>query len=63
MARRALLTETERERLSGEGEDQLQYQAKSKVKRRIREELPTDIQVLEQHPDLLDAVQEIVCEE
>jgi hypothetical protein len=63
MTRRALLTETERERLTGEGDKQLQYQAKSKVKRRIREELPEDMQVLRDHPELIEVLQEIVCEE
>ena len=64
MGRRALLTETERERLAGEGEAQLRYQAKSKVKSRIQTELPRDVEVLEEHhPELLEALRAVICPE
>ena len=60
---RALLTETEREQISGEHGDDRRYQATSRVRRRIADELTEDIAVLqEHHPDLLDEVREVVCE-
>ena len=64
MARRALLTDRERELLEGEGsaDDDLRYQAVSRVRRKMQDELTTDIQILrENHPDLHDELQEIVC--
>jgi hypothetical protein len=61
---RALLTETEREQIAGEHGDQRRYQATSRVRRRIDEELSKDIEVLEEHhPELLEELQEVVCEE
>mgnify|MGYP006896986185 CR=1 FL=1 len=61
---RALLTEGERRHISGEsGEKQRQYEAVSRVRSRIEEELTTDIEVLEEHhPQLLEELQEIVCD-
>lgn len=61
---RAILTETEREQLAGEHGDERKYQATSRVRRRIKEELHQDVQVLEEHhPKLLRELREIVCEE
>ena len=61
---RALLTETEREQLAGEHGDDRRYQATSRVRRRLKDELDTDIAVLAEHnPDLLDDLREVVCEE
>lgn len=62
---RALLTDTERNRLSGEEdvEKQRLYESKSRVKRRITEQLPEDVEILaEHHPDLLDELREVVCD-
>lgn len=62
---RALITETERTRISGESdvEDAKRYQAVSRVRRRIQEELPKEIELLkENHPDLLEELLEVVCE-
>ncbi len=60
---RALLTETEREQLRGEQGDQRRYEATSRIRRRLKDELTTDIQVLEEsHPELLEELQEIVCD-
>lgn len=60
---RALTTETEREYLRGEQDDQRMYEARSRVKRRIREELASDIQLFEgKHPELLEELREVVCE-
>jgi len=59
---RALLTETEREQLAGEHGDQRRYEATSRVRRRIADELTTDLQVLAEHrPELLDELREVVC--
>lgn len=61
---RALLTETEREQIAGEHGDDRRYQATSRVRRRLNEELTTDLAVLEEHhPDLLAELREVVCDE
>ncbi|AFZ73063.1 hypothetical protein [Natronobacterium gregoryi] len=61
---RALLTETERDQIAGEHGDDRRYQATSRVRRRIEEELTEDIDVLEEHhPDLLEELRDVVCEE
>lgn len=61
---RALLTDTERRQLAGEEGDERKYQATSRVRRRINEELTTDIDVLRKHhPDLFSEIQSVVCEE
>ena len=61
---RALLTATEREQIAGDHGDQRRYQATSRVRRRITEELTTDVEILaEHHPDLLEELQEAVCDE
>ena len=58
---RALLTETEREQLAGEHGDDRKYQATSRIRRRLNEELTTDIEVLsEHHPKLLEELREVV---
>jgi hypothetical protein len=61
---RALLTDTDRDYITGaEGNDK-QYQSASRIRRRIQNELPKDIEVLqEHHPDLLDELRDVVCEE
>lgn len=60
---RALLTETEREQIAREHGDDRRYQATSRVRRRIVDELTTDVEVLEEHhPDLLDELRGVVCE-
>lgn len=65
MARsRAMLTEREREQIAGEHGDDRKYQATSRARRRIREELTTDVALLEEHhPDLLDELRDVVCED
>lgn len=61
---RALLTETEREQISGEHGDDRRYQAASRIRRRVEDELPEDIRTLEEHhPDLLEEIREAVCNE
>lgn len=59
---RAVLTETEREQIAGEHGDDRKYQATSRARRRIKEELPRDVEILKEHnPDLLDELREVVC--
>lgn len=59
---RALLTDTEREQIAGEHGDDRKYQAASRIRRRIDEELTTDVEVLqEQHPQLLEELRDVVC--
>lgn len=63
---RGLITDTEAERISGEAEveDAKRYQAISRVRRRIREQLPADIELLkEHHPELLGELRDVVCED
>lgn len=65
MARRALLTDRERELIEREegSDDDLRYQAVSRVRRKIEEELTTDVELLEEHhPQLYEELQEVVCE-
>jgi len=63
---RAVMTETDREYISGESdatEHQVQ-QSVTRVRSRINDELPQDIEILEEHrPDLLEELREVVCEE
>ena len=66
MARtRALMTKTDRQQIAGgEGVDENnRYQAISRVRSRINEELPKDIEVLqEHHPELYKELRDIVCD-
>lgn len=63
--RRALLTEREREIISGEAEvqDSYRYQTISRVRKRIEDQLPHDIDALDSHGDLLEELREVVCDE
>ncbi|MFW6434870.1 MAG: hypothetical protein ACOCY1_00670 [Halovenus sp.] len=63
---RGLITDTEKERIAGEADvdDSKRYQAVSRVRRRIKEELPKEIELLEEHhPDLLEELRDVVCED
>jgi len=63
---RGLITFTERERIAGKNsvEDSKRYQAISRVRRRINEEVVEEVELLrEHHPDLLEELQEVVCDE
>jgi hypothetical protein len=63
---RGLLTDTDREYIAREGDvtDSQHYQAISRVRNRIQEETPNDVEVLEEHhPELLAELREIVCED
>ena len=62
---RAIMTETDREYISGEGDatDHQRQQSVTRVRSRIQDELPRDIEILAEHrPDLLDELQDVVCE-
>lgn len=62
--RRALLTDTERERIANDEPKQPRYEAISRVRRKINEELPKDIELLrEHHPQLFEELQTVVCDE
>lgn len=65
MARtRALLTERDRELIASDDQSNNRYRAISEVRARIHEELATDIEVLaNHHPDLLDELREVVCDD
>jgi len=61
---RAIMTETERERIAGreDVEEIKRYQAITRVRGRIKDELVKDVQVLEDHhPGLLEELRDIVC--
>ena len=65
MVRRALLTDRERELIEGgkDVDDDLRYQAISRVRRKIDEELTTDVEILRtNHPDLYEELRECVCD-
>jgi len=50
--------------LVNEREDQRRYEAVSRVRGRVNDELTTDIELLEEHhPELLDELREVVCED
>lgn len=63
--RRALLTKTERERLAGETDvsEQRIYESISRARRRIDEEMPTDVAILREYqPELYEELRTAVCE-
>lgn len=63
-ASRALLTQRDREQIAEQHSREEKYQATSRARRRINEELATDVQLLEEYnPQLLDELQEVVCDE
>ena len=58
---RALITEGEHEYIAGKHGDDRRYEAISRVRRRIREELPSDVRLLgKHHPALLNELRETV---
>nr|WP_247729548.1 hypothetical protein [Halovivax limisalsi] len=63
---RAIMTDTDREYISGEGDpsESQRLQSISRVRSRINEELARDIEVLEEHhPELLNELCDVVCKE
>lgn len=64
--RRALLTEREREIVSGEADDvtdDYRYQTISRVRSRIQNELVDDLVALDAHGALGDDLREVVCDD
>lgn len=64
--RRALLTDAEQEILAGEREvkDNYRYSVESRVRTRIRDELPRDIETLREHyPGIYEELREVVNKE
>lgn len=60
---RALLTETDRKYITGDEGDEKRYQSASRIRRRIQDELPKDVNILEKHhPDLLAELRNVVCD-
>lgn len=62
--RRALLTDRERELIADDDPDEenYRYQAISRVRNKIQDELPEDVDILEEHhPKLLGELREAVC--
>lgn len=60
---RALLTDTDREYITGSSGNKRRYESASRIRSRINQELPKDIEILEEHhPELLDELREMVCE-
>lgn len=67
MARtRALLTKTDRQQIASkeEADENKRYQAISRVRSRIQDELPKDVEVLrEHHPELYEELCDVVCDD
>jgi len=60
---RGLLTEREREAIAGETSDSYRYKTRSFLRDRI-EKVTRDVEILEEHdPDLLEELQEVVCDD
>lgn len=63
MARRALLTDAEREALQNPDSRDNPYVAVSRVRKKLNEELTEDIHILkEHHEELLAELRDVVCE-
>lgn len=64
MTRRALLTDGERDALIHPEERENPYVTVSRVRKKIQEELPRDVEILqEHHPGLLEELREVVCKD
>jgi hypothetical protein len=63
VSRRALLTERERDIISGEADvtDDYRYQTVSRIRQRFRK-LDDDLDALEAHGDLAAELREIICD-
>jgi hypothetical protein len=63
---RGLMTDTDREYIANpeDIEENKRHQAISRVRKRITEEMPQDVEILqEHHPGLLDELRDAVCED
>lgn len=62
--RRALLTNRERELIADESEEDPRYVAISRVRNKIQDELPEDVELLrEHHPGLFEELRDAVCKD
>lgn len=61
--RRALLTDRERELIADEEAENPRYVAASHIRAKVQDELPRDLELLqEHHPILYRELREVVCE-
>jgi hypothetical protein len=61
--RRALLTDRERELIADKDIEDPRYVVISRVRSKVQDELPKDIELLrEHHPQLLEELREVVCD-
>lgn len=62
--RRALLTDREREIITGAADvtDEYRYQTVSRIRRRLKDRLTDDLDAMDRHGGLGDDVRDIVCE-
>lgn len=63
---RAIMTDTDRDYISGNSDatENQRAQSVSRVRMRIQQELPKDIEILrEHHPELLEELEVVVCGE
>jgi hypothetical protein len=61
---RGILTDGEQKYLAGEETKQREYEARSRVRSRIEGPLSEEVTFLaDHHPDLLEELREVVCEE
>lgn len=59
---RAILTVGERKALAGDINDSRRYQSATRIRHRLEDELPTDVELLRNHhPELFEQLQEVVC--
>lgn len=60
---RALLTERERDAITGEESDSYRYKTRTYLRKRL-EKLEADAELLAEHePDLYDELRDVVCDE
>lgn len=59
------MTEREREIVSGEADvgDKYRYETISRVRGRIKEIVPKDLEAMEEHGGLAEDLREVVCDE
>lgn len=63
---RALMTDTDRSYISGseDATDNQRHQAVYRVRSRITDELPQEVEILKEHrPDLLEELRAVICDE
>jgi len=62
--RRALLTDRERELIADEDAEDDRYVAVSRIRRKLNDELPEDVELLRRHHgELYEELKAVVCED